>query len=201
MEYSISPEPGDRADDGEGDGTEAFGRSRECFGELVSALADPAGGRLTHAQMEDHLTVLSRELVRVLHQDSLDLRAAREPVTGSDQVRCGIVGHGPDRSLATVSGEVTVTRMACRRRGAANLCPADAVLSLPEEKQSRGLARLAAIEAVRGSSGQATEAISRTAGVRVGKRQAGQLAVAAADADACHAAQLAARKLATRLSG
>jgi hypothetical protein len=57
-------------------------------------LADPGGGRLTHAEMEDQLTVLSRELVRVLHQDSLDLRAAREerrePVTGSDQVRRGI---------------------------------------------------------------------------------------------------------------
>src|ERR1017187_1177329 len=31
--------------------------SRECFEGLVSVLADPQGGRLTHAQMEDQLTV------------------------------------------------------------------------------------------------------------------------------------------------
>ena len=57
-------------------------------------LAGPEAGRLTHAEMEDQLTVLSRELVRALHQDELHhLRAARErrrvPVTGSDQVRRG----------------------------------------------------------------------------------------------------------------
>jgi hypothetical protein len=93
--------PGRCGGDGEGDGTEAFGRSRECFEGLVTVLADPAGGRLTHAQMEDQLTALSRELVRVLHQDSLDLRAAREqrrePVTGSDQVRGLWVGSHSKR--------------------------------------------------------------------------------------------------------
>jgi hypothetical protein len=197
VKSSISPGPGRGAGDGEGDGTEAFGRSRECFEGLVTVLADPAGGRLTHAQMEDQLTVLSRELVRLLHQDSLDLRAAREqrrePVTGSDQVRRGITERGHDRGLATVFGPVTVTRMAYRHRGAANLYPADAVLNLPAEKQSHGLARLAATEAPRGSFEQAAAAISRATGVRVGKRQAEQLAVAAAaDADAYYAAHLAA---------
>jgi hypothetical protein len=197
VESSISPGPGRRGGDGEGDGTEAFGRSRECFEGLVTVLADPAGGRLTHAQMEDQLTALSRELVRVLHQDSLDLRAAREqrraPVTGSDQVTRGIVEPGHDRGLATVFGQVTVNRMAYRHRGDANLYPADAVLNLPEEKQSHGLARLAAIEAPRGSFEQAAAAITRATGVRVGKRQAEQLAVAAAaDVDAYYAAHLAA---------
>jgi hypothetical protein len=184
VEPSISPGPGGRAGDGDSDGTEAFSRSRECFGELVTVLADPAGGRLTHAQMEDQLTVLSRELVRVLHQDSLDLRAVREerraPVAGSDEVTRGIVEPGHDRGLATVFGQVTVSRMAYRHRGDANLCPADAVLNLPEDKYSHGLARLAAAEAPRGSFGQAAVAITRATGVRVGKRQAGQLTVAAA---------------------
>jgi len=194
VESSIAPGPGRCAGDGEGDRGDGFGRSRACFEELVTVLADPAGGRLTHAEMEDQLTVLSRELVRVLHQDSLDLRAAREqrrePVTGSDQVRRGIVERGHDRGLATVFGEVTVTRMAYRRRGAPNLYPADAMLNLPEEKQSHGLARLVAIEAGRGSFGQAGEAVFRGTGVRIGKRQAEQLAVAAAaGVDAFYAAR------------
>ena len=184
MEPSISPDPGAGGGDGECDGTGAFGRSRQCFGELVTVLADREGGRLTHAQMEVQLTVLSRELVRVLHQDSLDLRAAREerraPVTGSDGVARGIVEPGHDRGLATVFGQVTVNRMAYRHRGNANLYPADAVLSLPEDKYSHGLARLAATEAPRGSFGQAGAAITRATGVRIGKRQIEQLTIAAA---------------------
>ena len=131
--------------DGEGGWADAFGRSRACFEEVIAALADPAGGRLTHAQMEEQLTALSRELVRTLDQDFLDLRAAREEhrdrLTGSDQVARGIVEQGHERTVATVFGEVTVTRMAYGRRGAANLYPADAVLNLPPVKQSLGLAR------------------------------------------------------------
>jgi hypothetical protein len=110
-------------------------------------------------------------------------------MTGSDQVTRGIVERGHERALATVFGEVTVTRMAYRRRGVANLYPADAVLNLPEVKQSHGLARLAAAEAPRGSFDQAAAAIIRATGVRIGKRQLEQLAVAAAvDVDAFYAA-------------
>ncbi|MHB1431103.1 MAG: ISKra4 family transposase [Streptosporangiaceae bacterium] len=164
---------------------------------MVSVLADPGNGRLTHAEMEVRLTGLSRELVRQLHQDSLDLRALREerlePVTGSDGVRRGIVEPDHDRGLATIFGQVTVNRLAYRHRGDANLYPADAILSLPEDKYSHGLARLTAIEAPRGSFGQAGEAITRATGVRIGKRQVERLTVAAAaDVDAFYAAHRAA---------
>ena len=98
MEASMSPGQAGGAGDGEGSGREAFGQSRACFEELITTLADPDSGRLTHAQMEEQLTALSRELVRTLHQDSLDLRTVREKrrgqVTGSDQVRRGIAEHG-----------------------------------------------------------------------------------------------------------
>jgi hypothetical protein len=193
VESSISPGPGSGGGGGEGGGSEAFGRSRECFGELITVLADPEGGRLTHAQMENQLTLLSRELVRVLHQDSLDLRAAREkrrePVTGSGGAARGIVEPGHDRGLATVFGQVTVNRMAYRRCGGVNMYPADAVLNLPEDRYSHGLAGLAAIEAPRESFEQAAAAITRATGVRIGKRQVEQLAVAAAaDVNAFYAA-------------
>jgi len=193
VEASMSPGQAGGAGDGEGSGREAFGQSRACFEELITTLADPDSGRLTHAQMEEQLTALSRELVRTLHQDSLDLRTVREKrrgqVTGSDQVRRGIAEHGHDRGLATVFGEVRLTRMAYRRRGVPNLYPADAVLNLPAVKHSHGLARLAAIEAPRGSFDQATAAITRATGARIGKRQLEQLAIAAAaDVDAYYAA-------------
>jgi hypothetical protein len=60
------------------------------------------------------------------------------------------VEPGRRRGLVTVFGEVTVTRMAYRAPGAANLHPADAALNLPEEKHSHGVRKLAAIESARG---------------------------------------------------
>ena len=61
MEHSISGGQAGGAGDAERGGTEAFGRSRACFEGLITTLADPEGGRLTHAQMEEQLTALSRE--------------------------------------------------------------------------------------------------------------------------------------------
>jgi hypothetical protein len=69
-----------------------------------------------------------------------------------------------------------------------NLYPGDAVLNLPAGRHSAGLARLAALEAARGSFDAAGEAIERATGVRPGKRQVEDLARAAAvDVDAFYA--------------
>ncbi|MGH7628212.1 MAG: ISKra4 family transposase, partial [Gemmatimonadales bacterium] len=76
--------------------------------------------------------------------------------------------------------EVTVSRLAYRRRGRANLHPADAALNLPEERHSHGLRRLAAEAASRGSFDDATEAIRKATATEVGKRQVEQLAQRAA---------------------
>ena len=130
-----------------------------------------------------------------MHQDHLDLRAAREQrradVTGADGVPRTRVEAGHRRGLTTVFGQVTVTRMAYRALGAANLHPPDAELNLPEEKHSHGLRRLAALEAARGSFADAAQAITRATGVMIGKRQAEELARrASADIDAFYAARL-----------
>ena len=71
---------------------------------------------------------------------------------------------GHQRGLVTVFGEVTVTRMAYRAPGAANLHPADAQLNLPEEKHPHGMRKLAAIESGRGSFESAAHATSMTTG-------------------------------------
>jgi hypothetical protein len=71
-----------------------------------------------------------------------------------------------------------------------NLCPADAVLNLPSGRHSAGLARLAAVEASRGSFADARAAIERASGVRLGKRQVEHLARAAAvDTEAFYVAR------------
>ena len=62
------------------------------------------------------------------------------------------------------------------------------MLNLPVERHSHGLRRLAAIEASRGSYDDTVEAIGRTSGQRLGKRQVeGLTAGAAADFDAFYA--------------
>lgn len=175
-------------------GAGAFDRSRECFEQVVAGLAGSDADGLTHAELEDRLAVRGRELLRLMLQDHMDLRAVREArrdrVVGADEVVRSRVEAGHGRGLGTVFGPVTVTRMAYRAPGVGNLYPADAALNLPVEKHSHGLRRLAAVESVRGSFDNAVAAIGRSCGVSVGKRQVERLAVAAAvDVEAFYAAR------------
>jgi len=95
-------------------------------------------------------------------------------------------GHA--RVLATVFGQVNVTRIAYRKPGRGNLNPADATLNLPAERHSHGLRRLAAVESSRGSFDDASEAMDRATGQQVGKRQVEELtARAAVDFDGFYA--------------
>ena len=171
---------------------DGFARSRDRFEEVVRFLEGGSSAGLTHAQLEDRLDTEGRELLRLLFQDHLDLRSHREEpldeVVGADGVvrRYNEAGHA--RSLETVFGRVRVTRRAYRRKGQANLHPADGALNLPRERYSHGLRRLSAIEASRGSFEEAIEAVERASGGHVPKRQAEQLARrAAVDFDAFYA--------------
>ncbi len=163
---------------------EAFEASRVLFEAVVGELAGSDCVRATHGELEDVLTARSRELMRQLLQDHLDLRAQREQrlpeVTDAEQVTRGAVEPGHARALTTVFGQVRVSRLAYRRRGHANLYPADGQLNLPVEKHSHGLRKLAAVEAARGSFDDTADAIERATGVRLGKRQVEELAGRAA---------------------
>lgn len=173
---------------------DAFDRSRGCLESVIATLADPAADGQTHAELEDYLTACSRELMRTLLQEHLDLRAEREErqevVCGADGVRRTHVEREHGRGLITLFGQVRVARQAYRGRGVRNVYPADAELNLPREAHSHGLRRLAALESARGSFADAGDAIERAVGVRVGHRQVEQLAQAASvDIDAFYAAR------------
>lgn len=85
---------------------------------------------------------------------------------------------------------MTVTRCAWRARGVANVYPADEQLSLQAGRHSRGLARLAVLEAVRGSFDDAHTVITARCGNVVGKRRLQHLMQqAAVDIDAFYTAQ------------
>jgi hypothetical protein len=172
----------------------AFAQSRAYYGELEEWLSGEEAGKLRHADLEDQLQERGRELLRRMHQDHLDLLAAREErrsgVTGRDGIARTRAESGHGRPLATVFGQVRVTRIAYRAPGAPNVHPLDAALNLPEEKQSHGLRKLAAAGSARGSFDDAAAAITRATGVKTGKRQVEQLARhAAIDVDAFYASR------------
>ena len=168
--------------------SDAFMRSREVFESTVLELGGPEMAIKTHGELEEHLTAKAREMTRTLLQDHLDLRAIREvehdEVVDVDEVERTRIEAGRTRKLLTVLGEVVVERLAYREDCESDLHPADATLNLPREKHSHGLRRLAAIESSRGSFSSAVDAIERTTGTRVGKRQVEELTRrAASDVD------------------
>jgi len=157
-----------------------FCASRYRFEAVCSFLDGKDAGALTHGELEVRLQADVRDLVRQLYQDHLDLRAVREErqscVVDANGTERMSVEAGHVRPLQTIFGEVSVCRLAYRRRGEVNLYPADAALNLPRELASHGLRELSAIESARGSFDEATEAITRATGVSSGKRQVEQLA-------------------------
>ncbi len=169
-------------------GPQVFPASRERFETMVSFLHAEQTGALDHGELETRLDAQGRELLRLLMQDHLDLRAEREQrlpaVLDADTVAHAWVEVGHHRGLHTIFGQLDVRRLAYRARGATNLYPGDAVLNLPVERHSHGLRRLAAIEATRGSYDDTVAAITRSTGQALGKRQVEDLVCrAAADTD------------------
>jgi hypothetical protein len=145
----------------------------------------------------EHLMTHGRELLRLLLQDHLDLRALREqhavgqgraaPVTDAGGLQHRKVEHGHVRHLATVFGTVRLDPLRLAGRGRPQPVSGRRGLE-PDHRHSHTLTKRAAIEAARGSFQAAQEAITRQCGKVAGKRQVEQLTVAAAsDIDAFYA--------------
>ena len=135
-------------------GAGPFAASMDLFTALVAELQAPEAAGLTACEVEELLQDRGREVLRQMLQDHLDLRAAREeesarehgtPAVGADGITRSRLETGHCRLLSTLFGTVRVTRCAWRRRGAGNVYPADAALSLPASRHSHTLARLAVL--------------------------------------------------------
>jgi hypothetical protein len=181
-------------------GADPFAASMRLVTALAAELQGPEAAELTAYDLEQFVAGRGREVLRQMVQDHLDLRAEREeeiareqriPATGPDGITRTRVETGHRRQLATLFGTVRVGRCAWRRPGAGNLCPADAALSLPASRHSHALARLAVLEAARGSFEAAHAAIAGRCGPVIGKRQVEQAVVSAAgDIAAFYAARV-----------
>ncbi|HEY6796801.1 MAG TPA: ISKra4 family transposase [Kineosporiaceae bacterium] len=144
-----------------------------------------AAGTASLGQAEEELRTRGRDLMRDTLQAVADAASAAQErvpggVDGPDGVRRTRVEDGHARTVATVFGRITVSRLAYRGPGVGNVHPLDEVLDLPDGLYSTGLARLSAREAVRGSFIAATDAVEYVTGVRIGTRQLIELTRAAA---------------------
>ena len=150
-----------------------FAAAREQFAQMEAFLMSDEAHRKTHSELERELEQQGRELLRRFYQAHLELRAPGEAAAAvrdsEGQVRQQ--RRRQQRGLETVFGEVRVERLGFGGEGLQSLHPLDADLNLPPELYSHQVRRRAAEEAAEGSFDKVVEALSKTTGAQVGKRQ------------------------------
>lgn len=159
-----------------------FTAARAHFDRILSQLASTQMLSATHAEIEDALHAEGMTLLRLLYQDHLNLRAQREvvrDVRGADgQPRPQ--RRQMSRRLMTRFGPVEASRISYGAPGLRSLRPADAELNVPVESYSHPLRRLVAETASTTSFEETVEAMARTTGATVAKRQAEEMTQRAA---------------------
>ena len=167
-----------------------FQNASQCFEDLRDFMGSGSALGMSHYELEREVSVRGREVLRLLAQEHLDLRARLEsvaPVTGEDGV-VRTLRRDTHRPLDLLFGEVAVWRVGLHARNHDSRFPMDAELNLPEQRQSHGVRERVAEEVAKGSFDEAVETVAKTTGVEVSKLQAEKLAAEAArDFDAFYA--------------
>jgi hypothetical protein len=163
---------------------ERIGRSaRDAFANLERWLySHTAAAQMLHS-IEVEQEHRGREVLRLMLQAHIDSRgdgcvgdglAVRPP--GSSQEIVYRHKRLRSRSLVTVFGAVSITRMEYSCPGQKNLYPLDAVLGLPARSYSYEVQRRLVKAAVKGPFDEAVEEVADALGVSISKRTAEQIA-------------------------
>jgi hypothetical protein len=173
---------------------ELFAIADNLYDNLKRALVSTEMKKLEHGDIEERVAGDGLEILKQLVQVHFDVRAQeevhKESVIGSDGVVRNHRRDGCKRSLETLFGNVTVTRVGYSQRDTTSLFPLDAELNLPSNKYSHGLMRRSAKESIRGSFDDAVSSIEETTGGAVPKRQLEDLAIEVAqDFEAFYSSQ------------
>jgi len=161
-----------------------FSAARSAFDALEARLGADEAMTLAHDDVETLIDKDGAEVLRLLFQGHLDLRAAeeddREAPTGEDQVERPH-RRKTSRPLGTIFGDCAVRRLSFTARGASGgLRPLDAELNLPADLFSFGLRRRTALLSMDGSFDSALDKLASLTARPIGKRQVEQLVVRAA---------------------
>jgi len=160
---------------------EAFGAACSHFERLIEELDSPTSSKMQHGEVEELINRRGKEILCLLLQGHLDLRALREEpgrmVKGADGKARPHCRKNCERPLMSVFGEVEVHRMGYSARKVESLFPLDGELNMAKDKYSDGLRRRVAQEVAVRSFDEALTTIQETTGGRIPKRQVEELAV------------------------
>jgi len=177
-------------------GLEEFSLAKEQFTKIVNFLTSDSAKNLEHGDIEEKIMKEGWEILRLLLQGHLDLRANEEEKSNSVKTPNGILlNHcrtGCTRKLESLFGEVIVKRMGYKQNGYESVFPLDIELNLPVGKYSHGLQKLVAEESAKTSFDEVVKIIKKLTGGMVPKRQAEELTpVVSKDFDAYYAKEKA----------
>lgn len=163
---------------------EIFGPACDQFASLIFELHSERTAQMEHGQIETLISQVGTEILRLLMQAHLDVRALREPrrydLTGPDGNIPTHCRENCKRRLGTIFGNVTVRRKGYSIPGVESQFPLDGELNLPKDKYSHGLRHRAAEETALNSFDEVVADIEKTTGGKIPKRQAEEVAVAVA---------------------
>ncbi len=181
---------------GAGDVEDAlFSGVREQAESMISWAKPDEALALEHDAIEERAMADGLELMRLLAEAHMALRATREErrgdvrdADGDLRVTCE---DGQEHTRVMIFGPVRTWRAAYRRRGKENLYPQDAELNWAVlHSYSAGVEKRAAKASAIVPFEQAAEQVSAAGAIRLGKRQAEDLAIGAAgDFEAFYAAR------------
>jgi hypothetical protein len=150
---------------------------------------------LEHDKLEEKTLAGGYELMRRLTEAHTALRAAREQrrddVTDADGRVRATAERGQEHTRVMIYGAVRTSRIAYRRRGRENLYPQDRELNWAVlHSYSAGVVKRVARASAVAPFEQAAAQVSAQGAIKIGKRQAEELAIAAvADFEAFYAAR------------
>jgi len=163
---------------------EVFAAAREQFEALIEALDGERTSEMEHGEVERLISRMGTEVLRLLMQAHLDLRARREvrreDLTGPDGSALSRCRPNRTRDLMTLFGEVIVRRKGYSAPGVQSLFPLDAALNLAKDKYSHELRSRVAEEVAGGSFDKTVATLEKTSGGKVPKRQTEEIAAAVA---------------------
>lgn len=162
---------------------DAFKLALEQYASLVQRLRSRESQELEHGEVEQMIWQDGTELLRSLFQSHLDERyqneSAQVNVVGADGAKRPHRRNECQRQLATLFGEVMVTRLgySSKQAGVSALYPADGQLNLASDQYSDGVRQRVATTAALVSFSETSQTIGETTGAQVGKRQCEELIV------------------------
>jgi len=161
---------------------EAYVPAREQLDFIIEELRAPKTQRMTADQVEQLIDTEGRELMRRLLQAHLDERSPGkviEPVIDRNKQE-HTHQREESREIKSIFGEVKLERQSYGGRKLKNLRPLDAELNLPLKLYSHTVRRRIVVCIAKGSYESAIGTLAELNGLKIGKRQAEEVAISAA---------------------